>query len=408
MTRQQICKAGQLEIGRRGALLGLGASLAVGKARVAFGASSGAANSAAPLFVVINIRGGLDGLSLAAPYGDPNLANLRGQIMSPPVGQKGGMLPLDGFFGLHPAMPQLHAMYTAKQALFVHAVGNIAYTRSHFEGQDYLQGGAAQLLTTGWLDRVLGMMPGRGGIMPAGLSMAVATPLLVAGPTQVAGWSADPLPKMNNQFVADLTTLLQGDSLLGPVYSVALADRSVWDGVLGSAFRGSLSGRLQTLCWAAGKVMATPTGPTIATVQTDSLDTHSDQVSRLHQGLGELDGALAALKTGLGAAWANTVVMTITEFGRTAYANGGPKCGTDHGTGFCVILAGGAVAGGRVVADWPGLGASQLYQGRDLAPTTDVRAIAMAVLEQHVGLPPSAMQTIFPGNTVAPLGGLLL
>ncbi len=406
MTRTGICRDGQLEIGRRAALLGLGASFTLGRARRALGAGAGGGAGANPLFVVLNVRGGLDGLSVVAPYGDPNLAALRAQIMAPPVGQPGGMLYLDGFFGLHPAMPNLHAMFAAKEALMVHAVGNIRLTRSHFEGQDYLQSGAPRLLTTGWLDQVMGMVAARGGALPAGISMGQMTPLLATGPTLAGSWGPAPFRQMSNPFATGLASLMQADPLLGPVYALAFADRGVWNGLARGGMPQGLSA-LQNLAWMAGTAMALPTGPTIATIATESVDTHTDQVDRLGTALADLDGALLTLKTALGAAWANTVVMTMTEFGRTAAPNGDAKGGTDHGTAFCVLLAGGAVAGGQVVADWPGLGASQLYEGRDLAPTIDVRAIAMAILAQHVGIPLSAMPTVFPGNAVTPLGGLL-
>jgi uncharacterized protein (DUF1501 family) len=161
------------------------------------------------------------------------------------------------------------------------------------------------------------------------------------------------------------------------------------------------------LGWAAGELLASPTGPRVAAIQTDSFDTHADQVSLLNGMLTDLDNTLLALKTTLGSAWANTVVLTMTEFGRTAAYNG-DSGGTDHGTGFAVFLAGGAVAGGKVVTTWPGLGPWQLYQGRDLAATIDYRSIAMGVLQQHMGIAASEMQMIFPGATgINPLNGLV-
>ncbi len=401
MANTHVCSSGKLDINRRSLLLGMGAALAAGRPSLALAAGTSTAR-----LVVLNLRGGLDGLSLVAPYGDPNLAPLRGQIMAPAVGKAGGMFDLGGFYGLHPAMPNLYAMYQAGEAAFVHAVGNIALTRSHFEGQDYLQSGAPELLTTGWLNRVMGLVPGASG-MQSGISLATCEPLIVQGATITAGWAPDHFPESGSQFISSLTNLLAGDSLLAPAYAAGYADRTAFNTLLQSAPMAAGLTAFQQLAWAAGDFLASPQGPRIATIQSDSFDTHADQVVRLNTGLEELDGALLLLKQSLGAAWSNTVIMTITEFGRTAYANGDSTCGTDHGTAFAVILAGGAVSGGKVVANWPGLSASQLYQGRDLAPTTDVRSIAMGVLEAHLGLSAKSMKTVFPGVDVAPLTGLV-
>jgi len=394
------CSSGRLPIGRRGLMLGLGAALAMGRPMPARAASS------APRLVVINLRGGLDGLSCVAPYGDRNLAVLRSALMAPAVGQPGGMLDLGGFFGLHPSMPNLHAMYLAGQAAMVHAVGNIELTRSHFDGQDCLQSGADELLTAGWLNRAMGMVPGS-GTMQSGIAMASCQPLMVQGRTITAGWAPDHLPEAGSGFVSTLTSLLAGDPLLGPAYAAGYQDRATFDSALKAAPIPAGATTLQQLAWGAGTFLSLPNGPSIAAIETDSFDTHSDQVARLAKSLADLDGALFLLKTALGSAWANTVVMTMTEFGRTAAANGGASLGTDHGTAFAVLLAGGAVAGGQVIATWPGLSASQLYEGRDLAPTVDIRSIPMGILQQHMGLPSASMATIFPGVSVGAMTGLV-
>jgi uncharacterized protein (DUF1501 family) len=393
------CTSG-LDMGRRGLMLGLGAALAMGAP-----APARAAGGSAKL-VVFNLRGGLDGLACVAPYGDRNLSILRSALMAPAVGMPGGMLDLGGFFGLHPAMPNLHALYQAGEASVVHAVGNIEFTRSHFDGQDCLQSGAAALLTSGWVNRAMGLVPGNGS-MQSGISMAACQPLMVQGRTITAGWAPDNLPQAGAQFVTDLTALLAGDPLLGPAYAAGYQDRAVFDSALKAARMPAGLSPLQQLAWAAGDFLALPNGPSIAAIETESFDTHAMQVTRLNKSLADLDGALLMLKTSLGSAWANTVVMTMTEFGRTAAANGSASLGTDHGTGFAVLLAGGAVAGGQVITTWPGLSPSQLYEGRDLMPTVDIRSIAMGILQQHMGLSPAAMATVFPGVSVGAMAGLV-
>lgn len=404
MHDHHSCRPGRLMLRRRSALLGLGAAFAVGARSVALAAAPSNAR-----LVVINLRGGLDGLSAVAPYGDPNLAKLRAPLMAPPVGQPGGMLYLGGFFGLHPMLVNFQKLFQAGEALVVHAVGNCALTRSHFAGQDYLQGGAPELLTSGWLNRVVGLMPSPAGSLQTGIAIDIATPLLIRGPTTVAGWFPDRFNQTSSTMAAAILALNQADPLLGPALEVGFADRGMIANVLGSGSAASATlTPLARLGWAAGELLASPDGPRVAAMEGASFDTHADQVNILNSMLTELDQTFLALKTTLGSAWADTVVMTITEFGRTAYANTGIGGGTDHGTAFAVLLAGGAVAGGKVATTWPGLGPAQLFQGRDLAPTCDYRSVAMGVLQQHLGIPASAMQTIFPGATgITALGGLV-
>jgi uncharacterized protein (DUF1501 family) len=403
-THGHPCREGRLLLKRRSALFGLGAAMSLAHVRFAKAATSGAG---APRLIVLNIEGGLDGLSMVAPYGDANLAKLRGQIMAPSIGTSGGMFDLGGFFGLHPAMPNLHAMYAAGQASMVHAVGNAAPTRSHFEGQDYLQSGAPTLLASGWLNRAMGLVAGN-GTMQSGLAMGTAPSLLTQGPTIAAGWAPDPFPALPAQTMTDLTRLLASDPLLAPAYQAAFQDDTMFSAALAASPIPAGLSTLQQSAWAAGTFLASPNGPRIAAITAPGYDTHDNQVGRLNTGLADLDGALQILKTQLGAAWSNTVVMTMTEFGRTAYCNGTSATGgTDHGTAFAVVLAGGAVKGGQVMGTWPGLAASQLYQGRDLAPTTDIRSIGMGVLSQHLGLSSAALATVFPGATVQPMNGLV-
>jgi uncharacterized protein (DUF1501 family) len=401
MQLSHACAESHISIGRRAALLGLGTTLAFAGSRRAY------ASDAVPRLVVIDIQGGVDGLSLVAPYGDPNLSKLRAQIMAPAVGKPGGMLDLGGYFGLHPAMPNLHAMFGAGEAAMVHAVGNVGYTRSHFEGQDFLQAGAAEILSSGWLNRAMAQISAPPGGMQSGVSLSVASPALMRGSVMSAGWAPGNFPQIGLATQNALLSLLASDPLLGPAFDVGVADRA--------AFNVSLTGRpvpagaspLQALAWAAGDFLAPSGGPRIAAIATQNFDTHAKQVSFLNTNLADLDGALLALKSSLGAAWANTVIMTMTEFGRTAACNGNAAAGTDHGTGFSVLLAGGAVNGGKVYGTWPGLAPAQLYQGRDLAPTTDIRAIAMGVLEQHMQIAGAQMSVIFPGTAVQAMSGLV-
>ncbi len=403
-THAHTCCEGNFKLRRRTALFGMGAAMAMSHIRLARAAGTATGNGR---LVVINIQGGLDGLAMVAPYGDPNLAKLRAALMAPGVGTQGGMLDLGGFFGLHPAMPNLHAMFAAGQASMIHAVGNAGLTRSHFEGQDYLQSGAPELLTSGWLNRAMGMVAGI-GTTQSGIAVGAMQGLLAQGPTIAAGWAPDPFWQLSPQTVTDLQTMLAPDPLLGPAYTAAFQDSAMFTSVLNAAPIPQGLSTLQQSAWAAGSFLAVPNGPRIAAIEAPGYDTHDNQVIRLNAGLSDLDGALQILKTQLGAEWANTVVMTMTEFGRTAAANGNFQAGgTDHGTAFAVVLAGGAVNGGRVLGTWPGLSATQLYQGRDLAPTSDIRSIGMGILGQHMGLSGSALASVFPAAGVQAMTGLV-
>ncbi len=384
--------AGPLALTRRSALAGLGTIFTLGRAGLALADAPTNAR-----LVVINIRGGLDGLAAVAPYGDPNLSKLRALLMAPTVGTPGGMLYLGGFFGMHPSLVNLQAMFAADQAVVVHAVGNCALTRSHFEGQDYLQSGAPELLTSGWLNRVVSMVPAPAG-MQAGIAINSATPLLLRGPTAVAGWGPDPFPAVSSTLAGNLMAVTNPDPLIGPAMQVGYQDRGTFNAIFNSGPTSATPlSSLGRLAWRAGELLAAANGPRIAAVETESFDTHFNQTARLMASLADLDSAFGALKVSLGSAWNNTVIMTMTEFGRTAAING--TQGTDHGTGFAMFLAGGAVAGGKVVTGWPGLSSGQLFQGRDLAPTVDFRSVAATVLQQHMGIPATAIPTIFPGAT---------
>ena len=396
------CNGGRLEVSRRSALLGAAALYSLCGTSVAFSQVRTPSK-----LVVINVRGGLDGLSAVAPYGDPSLAKLRAPLMAGPVGTPGGMLDMGGFFGLHPAMVNFHSLYQNGQAGVVHAVGNVAQTRSHVVGQDYLQSGAPELLTSGWLNRALIGLPPTALGLENGLALSSCPPLLMDGSTPIAGWAPHPFTSFNPLYAPALVALTSSDPNFAPAYASALRDRTSIDHALAAAAKPAGLSTLQNLAWAAGTLLTVSGGPTVAAIETGSYDTHVNQIARLNTGLADLDGAFLALYNTLGAQWANTIVLTITEFGRTAYYNGSSSGGTDHGTGFAVLLAGGALNGGQVVTSWPGLSSSQLFQGRDLAPTIDIRSILAGVLRDLLAIPSATLAAVFPEANVPILGGLV-
>lgn len=382
-----------IQLTRRSALLGIATSFMIGGTKLAL--------ASAPTdkrLVVIILRGALDGMAAVVPYGDPDLMALRGEIVPPPPGQPDGLLDLGGFYGLHPALTGMHAMYAAHEALIVHAVAGPYRVRSHFEAQDCLESGADHRMTSGWLNRAVAALPPVGNTRPEGdaLAVGVSVPLLLRGPALVANWAPHGFSQPAPELYATIAALNQGDPVTGPAIAEGLRARGFSAGVMAGDEQANDRNAFPILARSAGEMLAAPDGPRIAALEVNGWDTHTAQVNRLAGPLRQLDAGLLALKTALGPAWAQTAVLVMTEFGRTAKVNG--TKGTDHGTATVAFVVGGAVAGGRIKATWPGLRPGQLFENRDLAPTTDLRAVAKGMLAAHLKLDPAALARVFPGS----------
>ncbi len=395
-------------LGRRTALLGLAGVVGLGRSALAVAAAPGERR-----LVVVILRGALDGLSAVVPYGDAALAGHRTGLMPGLPGVAGGLLDMGGFFGLHPALAGLHGLYGAGEALVVHAVAGSWRNRSHFEAQDWMEFGAEQRLDSGWLNRVAGEMVARGASgkargKGADLALAVGSlmPVLLRGPAAVGNWMPATFQAPQADLYARIAALHAADPVTGPAVAAGLRERGFAEATLMGETRAAERFGFPALAAAAAKLLAAADGPRLAALEIGGWDTHANQADRLGGPLGQLDRGLVALKTGLGEAWRETVVLVMTEFGRTVRVNG--TRGTDHGTGTVAFVLGGNVAGGRVRGDWPGLAAGQLFEGRDLAPTTDLRSIAKGVLGPHLGLSGAALERVFPGSVAAAgMGGLL-
>lgn len=375
---------------RRMLLLGLAASAALGPARIAFARAAGDAR-----LVVVLLRGALDGLAAVPPYGDPAYAALRPEAPREP-GERDGPLDLGGHFGLHPRLAALHAMYRADQAVVFHAIAGPYRTRSHFDAQALLEGGTEGMSTSGWLNRALAALP-EDGATRAGLALGTEIPLLMRGPARVGNYAPPVTARPEADLLARIAGLNDADPLLGPTMRDGLAQRDFNARALGETGRaGRVPNPTAVLARAAGRLLAEPDGPRVAALDMGGWDTHVAQGQRLPATLGQLDEALDGLREALGAVWARTAVLVMTEFGRTAAMNG--SGGTDHGTGGAAFVLGGAIAGGRVIADWPGLAEGQLLERRDLAPTADLRGVAKALLRGHLGLSEQAVAAAFPGS----------
>lgn len=391
---------------RRNALLGLAGSITLGRASLAV--------AAAPTdqrFVVVILRGAMDGLSAVVPYGDPALAGLRGELLPPAPGQENGLLDLGGFFGLHPVLANFQAMYKDGELAVLHAVAGAYRSRSHFEAQDYLESGASQRLTTGWLNRVVAALPAASGpptLRPVdeAFAVGVSVPLLLRGPAPVGSWAPKSFATPSPELYARIAELHHADPVTGPAIAAGLRERGFAAGLDTGDAKGAARYAFPALAAEAGRMLACLDGPRIAAMEIGGWDTHAAQMNRLDFPLRQLDTGLGALKTALGPAWAKTAILVMTEFGRTVRTNG--TKGTDHGTGTVAFALGGAVTGGHVFGDWPGLGAGKLLDDRDLQPTTDLRAVAKGMLAGHLGLNPAALAKVFPGSEgLAPISGLI-
>ena len=368
-----------------------------------------------PRFLTIILRGALDGLGAVAPVGDPDWIALRGDKALKLEGEHAA-LPLDSFFALNPAMPNFHRLYKAGHATVVHAAATPYRERSHFDGQDILESGLPKpgAVNTGWLNRAFASIEPGGRVDPKGreaFAVGPVTPLVVRGPAPVLSWTPPRLPPASDDTLMRLLDLYRHTD---PALARALEERM---GLAAIARAGGINqdpnnpaakqaGVAQVRAYfaeaagSAAKFLARPDGPRVGALAFDGWDTHANEGAsdgRLAQLLGALDGAIAAIETEMGSAWRETVVAVVTEFGRTARINGTE--GTDHGTATVALLAGGALKGGRVIADWPGLKQSDLQDGRDLKPTTDLRAVLKGVLKDHLRVADDALANkVFPGS----------
>ena len=369
-------------------------------------------------FLVILLRGALDGLSAVPPIGDPDYAGLREGIALAKEGADAA-LPLDGFFYLHPAMPNLARLYAAGHASIVHAAATGYRARSHFDGQDVIESGqpGPGETASGWLNRMAANLPAGEGISRKGiLGVGVVPPLVVRGDAPVLGWAPPRMVRAGADLTMRLSDLYaQKDeglahALTQAIETEGIAKRRGMTGLnSGGGGPDSIEGMRRMAEGAAGLVGADD-GPRIAALAFEGWDTHANEggaKGRLAQLLSGLDGAFATFEQGLAPVWKDTVIMVVTEFGRTAQVNG--TVGTDHGTGTVAFLVGGAVKGGRMIADWPGLKPEQLYEKRDLKPTTDVRAVAKGIVSDLFGLSgPVLAEKVFPGTrSLAPMAGLV-
>jgi uncharacterized protein (DUF1501 family) len=406
---------------RRAALmgaLGLGITLEFLGSRAWSAADAGQSRKK---LVVVICRGGLDGLSLSPPVGDPNYAALRGPIAIAPFGQTGGALQLDSTFGLHPALTATHALALKGEARIVPAVATPDRERSHFEAQDVLESGAAVVYGTssGWLNRSLEAM-GPAGKVKA-ISIGPTAPLILRGRVEAASWSPGGGADHDHRLPGILQDLYAHDPLLGPALANGLTTQAMAKVATADVAAGAMAGpeaqmgaggetlrpvlrqglpQARKLGATLAGFMTQPQGQQVAAVSIDGFNQGNAQ-GQLAVRLAYLDAFLDGLASGLGPSWNDTAVVVATEFGRTARVNG--TNGTDHGTASTALLLGGALKKGGIVGDWPTLAQGRLFENRDTAPTVDMRGLFKGLLRDHMGVDRAALDaTVFPGSGGAP------
>jgi len=359
---------------RRRFLLGAGALAASAAIPEVLFAHTGGSSR----LVVVILRGALDGLAAVPPHGDPDYASLHRELAIAAPGSADGALALNNTFGLHPALSYLHDRFAAGELIVFNAVASPYRDRSHFDGQNVLENGLAKPIGSadGWLNRALAALPASGRAADRAVAISQNVPLILRGQAAVISKSPQATPDVDEDLLARLADLYSKDDW----FSARLSEAAQTDKMVDGAGRAGYPDRVTAVARMAANLMRSDGGPEIAVIEAGGWDTHANQGGAkgiLSARLGGLDKALKSLAEELGPLWPQTAVLVVTEFGRTAAVNG--TRGTDHGTAGCAFLVGGAVRGGQVIADWPGLRRTALLDNR--APTSSPRSICAAYLK---------------------------
>ena len=355
--------------------------------------------------IVVFLRGAVDGLNVMPPHGDASYYKARPAIAI----AKPAVLDLDGHFGLHPALASLMPLWRDRSLAFVCACGSPDPTRSHFDAQDYMESGTPGIKGTpdGWLNRLLAAMPGPRRPTDA-LNLGPVVPRILSGPVAVANLpmgrgAGRPIALDRPRIEQPFSRLYQGNDPLSRAFQEGYRARQKLMAELAPEMAAADNGAphpdraFAESCERLGRLMARDAGVRIAFAALGGWDTHVNEGAaegQLANHLRPLGDGLASLARALGSAYRNTVIIVMSEFGRTAQENG--NGGTDHGHGNVMWVAGGAVRGGKVYGIWPGLGESELYQGRDLAVTTDFRAVVGAIVRRHLAISAAGLQMVLP------------
>ena len=314
---------------------------------------------------VILLEGGMDGLTAVPPYGDPNLMKMREKI-SPTNFKK-----VNSFFGLHSSLRNFASLMSSNNASVIHATSFPYVKRSHFEGQNLMQAAGLSPFSekTGWLGRALDLanVPGN--------ALSLDMPLILRGRDD-----------NDNFYPANIKNSSVNTSLINLISKAHDNDEAeIFSKLSLKSLSSSRTPRDPvSLAEYAGKEMSKENGPTASVIRIGQFDTHANQVGAHDRQLKIIDDVFAGYKRGLGDAWDKSIILTLTEFGRTVAVNG--TRGTEHGYGTAGLLAGGTISKGRVIAQWPGLSKKDQFEGRDLMATLDYRSVCAACIERSLGL----------------------
>lgn len=370
-------------------------------------ARSAISSSKPQRLIVVFLRGAVDGLNVVIPYAESSYYDARLLIAIAPPNQKNGAIDLDGNFGLHPALNSVMPLWQQGSLAFVHACGSPDATRSHFDAQDYMESGTPGIKTTqdGWMNRLLSLMPSQSPIQA--VNVGATMPRILTGSRAIATLPGSkeanrPLPIDRPQMSEAFNQLYSGNDALSKAYQEARAARQQIMANLDQEMMQANNGAPSPSGFAKdtqqlARLMVKDSSVQLAFMALGGWDTHINQggvTGQLARNLKSLGEGLATLRQGLGDIYADTAVVVMSEFGRTVHENG--NGGTDHGHGNVMWLMGGKIKGGKVYGQWPGLAQAQLYEGRDLAVTTDFRDIIASLLSRHLQLDGSKINQIFP------------
>ncbi len=344
-------------------------------------------------FVFVLLRGGFDGLAAVVPFGDSSYRSLRGAFAF----EESELAELNDTFGLAPGLAPMRELWQQNELVVLHAMAIPYRTRSHFDGQAILETGIDRPVgsSDGWLNRLLQVMSGA----RSGIAIASGMPRSLTGSFNVQTWSPTQLGVVSDAYLDRLSSLYRTDKVLYGRFEAAVQQQDLV-GEEPMAGGNARRGGITPLMRATAKILRQEGGPNIAAVEFSGWDTHANQGmagGALDRLLGQLAEGLMALRTDMGPAWSNTTVVVMTEFGRTARPNG--TRGTDHGTAGAGFVIGPKVARSTVFSDWPGLGDRALFEGRDLKPTLDTRAVLKGAIAAAFDLTPAQADRVFPGST---------
>jgi uncharacterized protein (DUF1501 family) len=359
--------------------------------------------------IVVFLRGGMDGLNVVVPYGDPNYYSIRPTIAVSKPGTQNGAIDLNGFFGLNPGLTALMPLWQDKSLAFIHASGSPDPTRSHFDAQDFMESGlpGEKFASTGWLNRVVGLMPREHSPVQA-ISVGPLLPRIFAGPASVAtvenARGPSNLPVDRPQVAKAFESMYSGDDVLSKAYAEGVAAHKTINSALTApqqkeqvmANRGAPPPNASFGRQLANLFVSDPTVQ-VAFIDFGGWDTHVGEGNgkgQLANRLTPLGVGLADLADGLGSLYPDTSIVVMSEFGRTAHENG--NGGTDHGHGNVMMLLGGGVAGGQVYGRFSSLANKDLHEARDLPITTDFRSALSGILNEQMHLPRTAISQVFP------------